>query len=276
MRIVFAFVLLIGLGLAGSAAFMVMQKFNEYDAQLAVARRNNAPQIILTEIAVATKTLDFAHKLTPDDVQMIKWPADSLPFGAMTSLESVFGPEGTDQRTILRPIYQNEPIIPGKVSDFGGDAGIRSRLAPGLRAFTIRVDSITGVSGFLKPDDRVDIYWTGISGSETITKLILEKVRLIAIDQNSFSDSLDPILARSVTAEVSPQVVAELTQAQNTGQLTLSLRGVEDVATSGAVQVNTNDITGRQNNVVAPAPVCTTRTRKGTEVIDKVVPCPTN
>ncbi len=274
MRIVFALILLVGLGLAGSAAYMVMQRFNDYEAAIAAEKRNQVPQIELTEVAVATRKLEFARYLKPEDVRMVKWPADAVPPGAFLSIEAAVGAEGQDPRAILREIFPNEPILPGLVTNFGEDAGIRSRLAPGMRAITIRVDVTTGVSGFLQPGDRVDIFWTGESAGQTITKLIFEKIKLIAIDQTAVGDGMTPSVARNVTVEVSPQIVAELTQAQRTGQLTLSLRGVEDVAEAGAIEVDQTDITGIQNIEVEAKPVCTIRTRKGAEVIELVVPCP--
>ena len=48
-----------------------------------------------------------------------------------------------------------------------------------------------------------------------------------------------------------PQQAAVLAQAQTSGQLSLSLRGIGDVAESGDVEVNLDDVVG----YVAPAPV---------------------
>ncbi len=276
MRIVFAFVLLVGLGLAGTAAYMVMQKFNQYEANLAEERRNKVPQIETVEVAVAAKPLTFAQKLQPDDVVMIKWPADAVPAGAFTTKEAVYGDDPTVQRTILQDMVTNEPIMLGRVSELGGDAGIRSRLAPGMRAVTIRVDVTTGVSGFLQPGDKVDIFWSGESNGRTITKLLLEKVLIIAVDQETMGDSMTANVARTITVEVSPDIVAKLTQAQRTGTLTLSLRGVEDTADAGAIEINQKDITGEVEQIVEEEKVCTITTRKGTEVIELVVPCPQN
>lgn len=274
MRIVFAFVLLIGLGLAGSAAYLAMQKFNEYETTIAQLKRANPRQIELVEIAVASEDLVFGTELTSDDVRMAKWPKNAVPEGAFTDLEAILGPEGADPRSIVRIMVKDEPILASKVTEFGQDAGIRSRLSPGLRAFTIRVDVSSGVSGFLQPNDRVDIYWTGADVGGTFTKLLLEDVRLIAVDQNSNEDVSSIKVAKTVTVEVSPQIVAQLTQAQQSGRLTLSLRGTEDVALTGSLQINQNDITGREISVIEVNKVCTSRTRKGTEVIEVVVPCP--
>ncbi|OUS08350.1 Flp pilus assembly protein CpaB [Rhodobacterales bacterium 52_120_T64] len=274
MRIVFALVLLIGIGLAGAAAYLAQQTFGELEADLAQARRNNMPSIELVGVAVATRELNFGSFLRPGDVKLIGWPKDNVPSGAFTDLEKIIGGEGAEPRAILIGIVKDEPILPHKVTAFGEDAGVRSRLAPGMRAFTININVSTGVSGFLQPNDRVDVYWTGDDGGRTITRLILEGVRLIAVDQVENSDISRTILARNVTVEVSPQVVAELTQAQQTGRLTLSLRGAEDDVLTGVFAVDQTDIIGNETIAVEAKPVCTLRTRKGAEVVVVEVPCP--
>lgn len=274
MRIVFAFVLLIGIGLAGAAAYLAQQTFTELETELAQARRDNAPSIELVGVAVATRELVFGKFLTAGDVKLIGWPKNNVPAGAYTDLEKLLGGEGAEPRAVLITMVRDEPVLPHKVTDFGMDAGVRSRLAPGMRAFTININISTGVSGFLQPNDRVDVYWTGDGGGGTVTRLILEGVRLIAVDQVENSDVSRTIIARTVTVEVSPQTVAELTQAQQTGRLTLSLRGAEDEAVSGVFEVDQNDIIGNEVIAVEAKPVCTLRTRKGAEVIVTEVPCP--
>ena len=57
-----------------------------------------------------------------------------------------------------------------KVTDPGEEAGVTSQLEPGMRAFALRVDVASGVSGFLRPGDRVDIYWTGSVGGTVETE----------------------------------------------------------------------------------------------------------
>ncbi len=276
MRIVFALVLLIGLGLAGAAAYLAQQTFSALEAELAQARRNNVPSIELIGVAVATKQLIFGKYLRPGDVKLVAWPKANVPAGAYTNMEQLLGGEGAEPRAVLITIVKDEPVLPHKVTAFGVDAGVRSRLAPGMRAFTININISTGVSGFLQPNDRVDIYWTGSDGSKTITRLILEGVRLIAVDQVENSDVTRTILARTVTVEVSPQTVAELTQAQQTGRLTLSLRGAEDDALTGLFEVDQTDIIGNEVIAVEVKPVCTLRTRKGSEVSWLRSPAPKN
>ncbi len=98
--------------------------------------------------------------LTEADVQQIPWPQIALPKSAFTDKATLF-PEGAKPRVVLRQMEKFEPILAGKVTEPGEDAGITTRLAKGMRAFAINVDVSSGVSGFLRPDDSVDVYWTG-------------------------------------------------------------------------------------------------------------------
>lgn len=146
-----------------------------------------------------------------------------------------------------------------------------------MRAFAIRVDVSSGVSGFLRPGDRVDVYWSG-SGvneagvSEAITKLILANVDLIAVDQIADSDRAAPTIARTVTVEVTPRQVAALAQAQASGRLSLALVGAQDETASTAVEVGQGEIIGEINTPKAQS--CTIRTRRGAEIIETTIPCP--
>ena len=85
------------------------------------------------------------------------------------------------------------------------------------------------------------------------------------------------MIARTVTIEGTPQQVAALALAQQTGALTLSLVGTNDQEQIGAVEIDRNALLGIQE--AAPAPVaeaekvCTIRTNKGGEIVETVIPC---
>jgi pilus assembly protein CpaB len=139
----------------------------------------------------------------------------------------------------------------------------------------------SGVSGFLRPGDRVDVYWTGAGGESTalgreITKLIETNVKIIAVDQIADTDRTAPVIARTVTVEATPQEVAALAQAQSSGRLSLSLVGAEDDSIADVVQVDQRSLLGiveEAPEVVEKEEVCTTKVRRGAEVVEQVIPC---
>ena len=276
MRLLFGFVLLIGLGLAGGAVYLARDYIGQQQAQLAEAERAKQSIVPTVEIYVANKQLRYGQALTLEDVAKVRWPEAGLPQGVFTSEEELF-PEGTDvPRSILRAMEPTEAIMAVKVTGSGQDAGVSSSLSPGMRAFTIRTDVTAGVSGFLRPGDRVDIYWTGNLGGQSITKLIDTSVDIIAINQSADEDSKGPVVARTVTVEINPRQVASLAQAQATGRLSLSLVGADDLQVSEQVEIDQRDLLGIEEERVVEVPterVCTIRRRSGEEIVEVPIPC---
>lgn len=287
MRVVFGFVLLLGLGLAGFAVYMARNYIQTYQAALAQERNARAPAIETADVYVAKRPLGYGERLAPEDVRRVAFPAASLPEGVFRSEEALF-PQGKDElRAVLRAMEKGEAVLAVKVTKPGADAGITNKLARGMRAFAIKVDSTSGVSGFLRPGDHVDIYWTGnigrgnmrTEGDSTgdVTKLIETGVRLIAVDQSSNADRTEARVARTVTVAVHPRQVAALAQAQSTGRLSLSLVGVEDDTIAELIEIDQSELLGlAATPQAAPAPkaeVCTVRTRRGGEVVETPIPC---
>lgn len=287
MRIVFGLVLIIGIGLAGFAVYMAKSYIEGYQAQLEQERQQRAPNIETVDIYVATRALKYGEELVPDAVRLTAFPAASLPEGVFTTAEDLFSKGETVPRIVLRGIEANEAILAVKVTGPGEEAGIASQLKRGERAFAIKVDVTSGVSGFLRPGDRVDVYWTGsvgggnlrTEGNSTgeVTKLIDTGVRLIAIDQVANTEMTETVIARTVTVAATPQQVAALAQAQSTGRLSLSLVGAMDDSVSEAIEIDQKRLLGIASAaVVEKAPeeeTCTIRTRRGAEVIETPIPC---
>ncbi len=286
MRAVFSLVLVLGVALAGFAVYMAKGYIANYQDALAAERASRVVNVPTTEVFVTTEQLRYGQQITKDNVRAVKWPNDAIPEGTFTSLETLFPPTGPTVRTVLRTMEKDEALLAVKVTEPGADAGVASRLAAGMRAFTISVDVNSGVSGFIAPGDHVDVYWSGRAASgangntQDVTKLIQQNVQIIAIDQTADLDRTSPTVARTVTVEVSPEQVAALAQAQATGRMSLSLVGYGDTSTVGSVEVNQNKLLGiseaAPSAVVAPPEICTVRTRKGSEIVETPIPCPTN
>ena len=291
MRAVFGLVLVLGMGLAGFAVYMVKGHFNDQNAALARERAMAAQTISTVDVYAVNRSIAYGEPLTIDDVTVVKYAKDFLPEGTFSSEDDLF-PQGTDvARVVLRPMEPNEPVLAVKVTEPGEDAGITSRLADGKSAFTINVDMSTGVSGFLRPGDRVDVYWTGLVGGgqgvqpREITRLIESGVDLIAVDQNTDENRAGAEIARTVTVQVSPQDVADLTQAQSSGKLTLALVGKNATTDQMAsvIEVDQRSLLGIADEVApvaapvaAPVQSCSIRNRRGAEVVETPIPCGTN
>ena len=283
MRMVFGLVLLVGIALAGGAVYLAKDRIAQYQYAHAQAQAALAQVVATKPVYVATTPLKYGQKLTQDSVRAVDWPENAIPEGSFTEMTDLF-PENTDElRVVLRDMEKDEPILAVKITEPGEDTGLTSRLERGKRAFTIKVDVSSGVSGFLRPGDRVDVYWTGRSTVESgtrggeVTKLIEAGVKLIAVDQSAGGTLTEATIARTVTVSVSPQQVAGLAQAQSTGKLTLALVGAGDDTIASASDVDQRALLGiaeqEVQEEVAKEKVCTIRTRRGAEVVELPIPC---
>lgn len=276
MRLLFLLVLVMGILIAGFAGYTAMNRFSSYGNEIERLKKLAAQNVKTGTVVIVDKNLRFGQILEDKHVKLVRFPVDAIPKNAFTSLEEVFGKaeEEREPRSVLRVMEPLEVLSKSKVSEFGEDAGIASRLGKGKRAFTLRVDVASGVSGFLRPGNTIDVLWTGKVGRETFTRLILDGIDLVAIDQISDADSRRPVVARTVTVAVTPQIVAALAQAQATGKLQLSLRGIDDTASSGQINFTQNDLLGREVKQKDQKKVCTIKSRKGAEVTTIEIPCP--
>jgi pilus assembly protein CpaB len=284
MRMIFGLVLLVGIALAGGAVYLAKDRISQYQAANAQAQQALAQIVPTVPVYVADKPLKYGQRLTQEDVRLVEWPENAIPEGTFTEGSELFPEDSDDMRVVLRAMEKHEAIMAVKVTEPGEDTGLTSRLARGKRAFTIKVDVSSGVSGFLRPGDKVDIYWTGrvslgdSSANGDVTKLIEAGVKLIAIDQSAGGELDEATIARTVTVAISPQQVAALAQAQSTGKLSLALVGAEDDTIASAIEVDQRSLLGivekkiEKQEVVAEK-VCTIRTRRGAEVVELPIPC---
>ncbi|MCK8484772.1 Flp pilus assembly protein CpaB [Aliiroseovarius sp. S2029] len=277
MRLLFGLVLIVGVGLAGFAVYMAKDYIGGYQAQLEAERAARAAIVPTVDVFVVNRPLRYGEQMTADDIRSVKWPENAIPAGTFSKIEDVF-PDGEKKfRTVLRAMEKDEALLQVKVTKPGADAGVSSRLATGMRAYAINVDVSSGVSGFLRPEDRIDVYWTGrgfdeLGDGQAVTKLILANVHIIAVDQIADTDRTGPTIARTITVEVTPRQVAALAQAQSSGRLSLALVGTQDETVTSKVEVGQGEIMGEVVGVQEE--VCTIRTRRGGEIIETKITCP--
>lgn len=282
MRTVFGLVLVAGVGLAGTAVYMVRGHLEQQAAALARERASTAQQVPTVEVLAVNRQIAFGEPLTKDDVAVIRYAEAFLPEGTFLTMEDLFPQGEVIVRQVVRQMEINEPVLAVKVTAPGEAAGITSSLSPGMRAFAINVDVASGVSGFLRPGDRVDVYWTGQAiNSEglDVTQLIESGLTLVAVDQTTDDSISTASIAQTVTVEVTPQQVAKLAQAQASGTLSLSLVGQADDTIATAIEVDQRSLLGIDEEVaiveVLPEveQICTIRTRKGSEVVETPIAC---
>jgi pilus assembly protein CpaB len=283
MRAVFALVLIVGMALAGVAVYMIQGYMSDLEGALRKEQAFNAQAGKLVEVFVFAKPKKYGDALAEDDVVAIYWPEKNLPETIFRDKALLFPENADGPRYIMRSTEAYEPVLSSRVTEPGELASLTSKLEKGKRAFAIRVGANSGISNFVKPDDYIDILWTGnvSGGGGEITRQIESAILVIAVDKviNEGQASLDTV-ARSVTVAATPEQVARLAQAQATGKLTLSLAADASEVIAGTVEIDTNSMLGIIVEEAAPEVVveeevkCYAKQRSGGVLVDTNVEIP--
>jgi pilus assembly protein CpaB len=187
-----------------------------------------AEQGRLIHIAVARVPLEYGATLTAENVRMVSWPSNSLPVGAFQSPKDLYGGE---PRVVLHPLEVGEPILPRKITGFGGRASLSALLETNMRAVAVRINDVAGVAGFVLPGDRVDVLLTRtpkldgeVGEVEPVTDILLQNVGVLAIDQIPNPKATEPVVGKTATLTVDQQGAQKLALAGQVGTLSLALR----------------------------------------------------
>lgn len=198
----------------------------------------------LARIVVATQPLEFGTPLTPDNIRIQNWPANSVPAGAFRDMNEAL----KDGRVALRPIVPGEPVLADKVSGTGGRAVLSANLPEGMRAVSVPVSAVTGVAGFVRPGDTVDVILTrqipgeGASGEDLMSDVILENVQVLAIDQSANEKDTGAKVGKTATVQVDLMGAQKLAIATQVGTLSLALRNVENQLAGAGMTLTTRDL----------------------------------
>lgn len=214
--------------------------------------RQEAPR---QRMVVAAVPLNFGSRIGPEHLREVDWPTALVPQGAFPSIEELLKDQN---RVVLQPIATHEPILASKVTGPGQRASLSSLIDPDMRAMSIRVNDVLGVAGFVLPNDRVDLMLTReVSKDNFVTDVLLQNVKVLAIDQIADGLRDSPVVVKAVTLEVNTEQAQKLTLAARVGVMSLALRAASDVVQQSVRRVGERDLIGGDAvapTVVAPVP----------------------
>ncbi len=114
-------------------------------------------------------------------------------------------------------------------------------ITPGMRAMSIAVDEVGDISGFVKPHTHVDVLvavsGTGADNNKPYSKIVLQNVEVIAVEQQIDKGKDEAEVAKVVTLMVTPHDAEKLGLAGREGTLRLAMRNYNDdklVPTTGS------------------------------------------
>lgn len=185
----------------------------------------NVQQVQYSKVIVASMDIPQWKKVGESDVTEKDWPKDTVTKDMFTDKSQVVG------KVAINNVFSDEPLNTHRVVDPEGGNIFSLGFPENKRAFTVRVNDVSGVGGFLLPDNHVDVLAAkklpGMN-EEVRAETIVQDVKVLAVDQESTSEKNKPIVVRSVTLEMAPHQAEDVFKAQMDGSIQLALRNPTD------------------------------------------------
>ena len=245
MRLTLVLSLAVAAFLAGLAVYVARDWLaNErlmLRAEIESPDRDAAP--VLT-ILVASEEISFGERLIPNKVRAIEWTGSIVPDNTFATVEELIPNDDEDSaRFALTSMAVGEPILSTKITDPGVRAKLSTALTPGLKAISIRVNDVLGVAGFVLPGDRVDVLITRSDDAGSYVDVLLQGVKVLAIDQIADARKDQPSVVRTVTFEVNTKEAQKLVLGGSVGTLSLALRNLASTIVEPNDRIRLQDLT---------------------------------
>ncbi|PYM08408.1 MAG: Flp pilus assembly protein CpaB [Candidatus Rokuibacteriota bacterium] len=232
--------LALGLAAAGVAYYSI-------NAISARAAANAKAQV--RDVVVTATDITYGVKLEKTQLQVVHYPKDAVPLGAFSTVDSVVG------QTTKVFLGTREAVTATKLSSRGG--GLSMLVRTSMRAASIEVNQVSGVSGFVLPGDRVDVLSTIDNRSadgNAVTKTVLQNIEVLAAGQKTDPKEHKPISVQAVTLLVDPVGAEILAHAMHEGEIHLVLRNPDDQTQVDVAATSTMSLLGITPKAPAPTP----------------------
>lgn len=203
---------------------------------------NDLVPVIEASVDIKPRTI-----ITDDMIKATVVPQNLVPQGALTDKSAVVG------KPASVAIMAGDMITTRKLNQSGA-TGFNGLIPKGMRAISFSVNDVTGVAGFAKPGDKVDILLISDKDGENriASRAILKDVLILAVNKTSMApqparqvkkdengkpipdtapkpsgDASSAGTPAVVTVALTPYEAAKLAASQQVGQLQLLLRPYE-------------------------------------------------
>lgn len=229
--------------LATTALALIAFNLNAPRAPVAaVAERAAGPATV--GYFIAARPLPKGTLARNEDFTVRAVTPDRVPAGAI--LETQDTKAGLPGSLVRKFVDAGSPITLQDILRPNDRGFLASVLAPDSRAISIKVDEESGVSGLIRPGDHVDVVLTQMFDKKdparrALSETVLQNVRVIAIDQEITQGGRQETaqggkgpalvggkLAQTVSLELTPEQVKQVTVAKQLGTLSLAVRAAVD------------------------------------------------
>ncbi len=231
---------------------------DEYSRRTKAAPRVTAKAIDTVPVVILDADVSFGDVLTPELLKVVEYPEGSIPLGTYENINNIFVDPG-QATVVLRHMSRHEPVLDYKISGPGARGSLSALITEGMRAVSVQVNAVNGVSGFIMPGDYVDVIYTRDeetrrNGNNLKSDILLQNVKVLGIGQDLNDQRAEPNVVKTVTLEVANVDAQKLHLARDAGQLSLTLRraGDVEVQTAQTVEQKTLLNTKQKRAVVRP------------------------
>lgn len=204
-----------------------------------VAQLNRVPSEAKgPHVVIATTAIPAGTELSAAQLQALDWPSSAVPKDVFADTKLL------DHRIARQAIEAGELVLESKLAPVGSQGGLAAAITPGKRAISVRVNDVVGVAGFALPGNYVDILVSAKdSKGSAFSKIVLNRVKVLAVAQDTIADPTKPKIVNAVTLELTPEESEQLDLARSIGTLSLVLRNEMDTGTVQSQGQRLSDLT---------------------------------
>ena len=224
-------------------------------AALLASGRNAEPEVVTVEkqiqisteqVLVVAEDISLGSQTEESTYKWQSWPEEIIQAGFITRSDRPDAIEELAGAVVRVSMLEGEPVSERKLIQ--SDNGIMSAILPqGMRAVATEISAATSAGGFILPNDRVDVILTRSQDGDRdgyVAETILTNIRVLAIDQLIEEKSGGSVVVGSTaTLELNPRQVEVLTLAERMGDLSLSLRSIEDAQAASTAKAEGGGVT---------------------------------
>lgn len=201
------------------------------------------PAVEKISVVVAKVNIPPRTRIQDTMLQMKELPVDLVPEGAIKSFDDVLNVQ------VKVSIFAGDVLTIQKVFTDKSVEGFVGTIPPGCRAISINVNEVTGVAGFAKPGDYVDLLLVEKSEYSATTSVLLQNVPLLSVNQDMGDSMVDTNTGSAIsnptiaTLALQPEDAMKLIAASKLGEIYMSLRSADSQGIySGAVEYTIESI----------------------------------
>ncbi|MDR5658930.1 Flp pilus assembly protein CpaB [Serpentinicella sp. ANB-PHB4] len=227
--------------------FLLAIVFGLATALMTFSYLNNLKQSVdnteYIEIIVAKENIQERTVVTMNMIERKTIPVQYMDSNQITSSKEVVGKITLTTLSKGQSIFQSHIIEKGDYKE-----GLAYMIPQGKRAMSVPVDEVSGVSGLIKPGNKVDVITTIAIGEEVQVPhsvVVLQNIEVLAIGRDLNikvgENAQNPTEARTATLAVTLEESLPLQMATQRGTISLMLRSPIDNTTSDPEPFEIND-----------------------------------